>query len=569
MNIRHHKSLILTILILGILHACTTQPRTRTTDHRTSQGVRNPDTRTSEPVRTPPQVDEAKESVRESEKEDTKDSQPKRGNSTRMDHKPVSQKTKEKEEERIKIALPEVNREFRAAWIASVANINWPSKRGLSTEQQKAEAIRILDQLKENNFNAVIFQARPSADALYDSPYEPWSIFLTGETGKAPSPYYDPLEFWIEEAHKRGLELHVWLNPYRAHHSNGGKVNGASMVNKMSSEIVRLKNGMYWFDPAKKETQDHVSKVVSDIVKRYDIDGIHFDDYFYPYASYNNGADFPDSDSWNAYQRNGGNLSKADWRRENVNNIIERIYNEIKKEKYWVKFGISPFGIWKSGYPNGVSGLSQYDELYADAKLWLNKGWIDYFTPQLYWPVDAPRQNFADLLQWWESENTHSRHLWPGLNTVEIKAADKPTEIVRQIEITRRLVPKSAGVAHWSYAGLNSNMLNQLKSGPYKEKALIPKTHWLKPLISERPLLTLLDEQNNVRVNWSLKKQDNVSHWLLYKRYGETWETEILEPNTTIQTLQKHKDGKKFDMIVIQAVDRLGHQSDYDVKIVS
>ena len=293
------------------------------------------------------------------------------------------------------------------------------------------------------------------------------------------------------------------------------------------------------------------------------------DDYFYPYASYNNGADFPDTDSWNAYQKAGGNLSRADWRRENVNKFIERIYNEIKEEKYWVKFGISPFGIWKSGFPNGVSGLSQYDELYADAKLWLNKGWIDYFTPQLYWPVDAPKQNFVDLLNWWESENTHNRHLWPGLNTVEIKATDKPTEIVRQIELTRKLVPNSAGVAHWSMAGLNSNMLYNLKTGPYKEKALIPKSPWLKPLISEKPALTLLDEQTNVRVNWSLKKTENISHWLLYKRYGEIWETEILDAKTTLQTLQKHKDGKKLDMVVIQAVDRLGNESDYDVKIVS
>src|SRR5690606_35149444 len=400
MNIKPFKILTWTFVFLFFIQACTTQ--TRTTDHRRSSAVRNANSHSVEPQKT---VEDSSENKRAEE-----EATPKRGNSTRMNSEPVSE-SKPKEEERIKIALPEVNREFRAAWIASVANINWPSKRGLSTEQQKQEAIVILDKLKENNFNAVIFQARPSADALYDSPYEPWSIFLTGETGKAPSPYYDPLEFWIEEAHKRGLELHVWLNPYRAHHTNGAKVNSASMVNKMPNEIVRLKNGMYWFDPAKKETQDHVSQVVADIVKRYDIDGIHFDDYFYPYTSYNNGADFLDADSWNAYQKAGGNLYRAEWRRENVNKFIERIYNKIKEEKYRVKFGISPFGIWKSGFPNGVSGLSQYDELYADAKLWLNKGWIDYFTPQSYWPVDAPRQNFADLLNWWESDNTHNRHL--------------------------------------------------------------------------------------------------------------------------------------------------------------
>ena len=213
------------------------------------------------------------------------------------------------------LILPEVKREFRAAWIATVANINWPSRRNLSTQEQKNEAIKILNLLQDAHFNAVIFQVRPSADALYKSNYEPWSYFLTGENGKAPSPYYDPLEFWIEESHKRGMELHVWLNPYRAHHLSGGTVSNESMVKKSPSNIVKLKNGMYWFDPASIKTQDHVSNVVRDIVSRYDIDAVHFDDYFYPYASYNGGADFPDTASWNAYKNSGGTLSKADWRR--------------------------------------------------------------------------------------------------------------------------------------------------------------------------------------------------------------------------------------------------------------
>src|SRR5690606_4392786 len=358
---------------------------------------------------------------------------------------PVKKAEEPKKEEKIKVQLPEVPREFRAAWIATVANINWPSKRNLTSAQQKEEAIHLLDILKNNNFNAVIFQVRPSSDALYDSKFEPWSYFLTGEIGKRPEPYYDPLEFWVEEAHKRGLELHVWLNPYRAHHTNGGQVTSKSMVNTASDYVVRLKNGMYWFDPADKRTQDHASRVVNDIVTRYDIDGVHFDDYFYPYASYNGGADFPDSKTWNVYKANGGDLSRGDWRRSHVNNFIERIYKEIKAEKPFVKFGLSPFGIWKPGYPAGISGSSQYDELYADAKLWLNKGWVDYFTPQLYWPVEPARQSFTALLKWWESENTFGRHLWPGLNTVEVRAAHKPTEIVNQINATRSIVPKSPG----------------------------------------------------------------------------------------------------------------------------
>ncbi|MFC3157901.1 glycoside hydrolase family 10 protein [Chryseobacterium arachidis] len=229
--------------------------------------------------------------------------------------------------------LPEIKREFRGAWIASVANINWPSRNNLTVDQQKAEAINMLDMLKDNNFNAVIFQVRPSADALYTSSLEPWSYFLTGQTGTAPYPNYDPLQFWIEESHKRGLELHVWLNPYRAHHSNGGTPNSLSMVNKVPDIVLRLKNGMYWFDPADPRTQGHVSNVVKDIVKRYDIDAVHFDDYFYPYATYNRGADFPDQKTWSAYQSSGGTLTRADWRRDNVNKFVERIYKEIHAEK--------------------------------------------------------------------------------------------------------------------------------------------------------------------------------------------------------------------------------------------
>ncbi|SMC66194.1 glycoside hydrolase family 10 protein [Moheibacter sediminis] len=481
----------------------------------------------------------------------------------------VDKKDKPKEEIPMVLNLPKFDREFRAAWIASVANINWPSKKNLTTEQQKAEAIYLLDMLKEHNFNAVIFQARPSGDALYASKFEPWSYFLTGETGRAPYPYYDPLEFWVEEAHKRGLELHVWLNPYRAHHSNGGKVSSQSIVNKMPSQIVKLKNGMYWFDPADKTTQDHASDVVMDIVKRYNIDGIHFDDYFYPYASYNGGADFPDYITWSAYQGSGGKLSRGDWRRENVNQFIKRIYKEIKEEKDYVKFGISPFGIWKPGFPNGVSGMSQYDELYADAKLWLNEGWIDYFTPQLYWPVDAPKQNFASLLNWWESENTHQRHLWPGLNTVEIRASDKPAEIIKQIEITRQLVPKSAGVAHWSTAGLTSSMLYSLKAGPYKEKALIPKSPWLKPLNLDKPNLFILSETNSVKANWSLAQNNEIINWLLFTKYGEVWEKEILDSSTFTKEIDKQRNGKNLDLIVIQGIDRLGNETEYVYKKVS
>ncbi|PWN71867.1 hypothetical protein C1631_004420 [Chryseobacterium phosphatilyticum] len=466
--------------------------------------------------------------------------------------------------------LPEIKREFRGAWIASVANINWPSRNDLTVDQQKAEAINMLDMLKNNNFNAAIFQIRPSADALYTSNIEPWSYFLTGETGTAPYPNYDPLQFWIEESHKRGLELHVWLNPYRAHHTNGGAVNGLSMANKLSDIVVRLKNGMYWFDPANPKTQGHVSNVVKDIVTRYDIDAIHFDDYFYPYATYNKGADFPDNATWSAYVGSGGTLSRADWRRDNVNKFVERIYKEIHAEKSYVKFGISPFGIWKPGYPAGIVGSSQFDELYADAKLWLNRGWVDYFSPQLYWPIDSKGQGFEALLSWWQSENTMNRHLWPGLNTVEIKVSDRPTEIRNQIEISRNILKKDAGEIHWSIAGLtkNASMLPTLKNGPYSEKALVPKTPWIKAVPLQTPTLFITDNGSFAQASWSSRNIANVFQWVLFKQYNGVWETEIMTLDTLSKDIPKFKDGKKLNALAIKAIDRLGNESDYMAKKV-
>ncbi len=467
------------------------------------------------------------------------------------------------------VVLPEVKREFRGAWIATVANINWPTRNNLSDEQQKAEAIRLLDLLQDLNFNAVIFQARPSADAFYKSSYEPWSYFLTGQTGKAPG--YDPLEFWISESHKRGMELHVWLNPYRAFHTTGGAVTSESMVRKMPSEIVKLRNGTYWFDPSNPKTQDHVSNVVKDIVRRYDIDGLHFDDYFYPYREYNGGKDFPDDKSWNGYLASGGTLSRADWRRGNVNKFIKRIYDEIKAEKNHVKFGISPFGIWKPGYPAGITGSSQFDELYADAKLWLNEGWIDYFSPQLYWKEEGP-QRFSSLLKWWDSENLRKRHLWPGLNTVGIKGVtDKSAEIVSQIKTSRTILKESDGEIHYSVAGLlqNPQMVSALKNGPYRDKALVPRTPWLKTNLLEKPRLTYSNGGNTARVEWSASDLQKVKRWVLYAQYGDQWETEILDLADRSKTLAVSKSGKKLRAVTVRAVDRLGNESAYEIKTVN
>jgi uncharacterized lipoprotein YddW (UPF0748 family) len=465
--------------------------------------------------------------------------------------------------------LPKINREFRGVWISTVANINWPSKNNLTVAQQKEEAIQLLDLLESANFNAVIFQARPSADALYKSNLEPWSYFLSGETGKTPFPYYDPLEFWIQETHKRGMELHVWMNPFRATHSTGGPITPQSMVRKMPNQIVRLRNGMYWFDPADSATQDHVSNVVKDILKNYDVDGIHFDDYFYPYKEYNGGADFPDAKSWMAYQKTGGLLSKADWRRDQVNRFVKRIYTEIKKEKNFVKFGISPFGIWKPGYPNGITGSSQYDELFADAKLWLNEGWVDYFAPQLYWKIGGA-QDFSSLLQWWQQENTKNRHLFPGINTVGIKnVANKSKEITEQISIDRQLDAKDKGVIHWSIAGLSKNkeMLDAIKNS-YLEKAISPASNWLISENLTAPSLFTLTDGSKIKINWQQKNTKNISHWILYEKWDKQWKYEIVQSETFTKIVESRQNGKKLRAIAIKSIDRVGNESPAEIRVL-
>lgn len=460
---------------------------------------------------------------------------------------------------------PLAPKEFRAAWVATVANINWPSKPGLSTEEQQKEAIALLDFLKDNNFNAVIFQVRPQADALYNSELEPWSYFLTGKQGQAPVPYYDPLEFWVDEAHNRGLELHVWLNPYRAHHISAGEVESASIIHKMSNSVVKLKEGYWWFDPSKKSTQDHSAAVVMDLVKRYDIDGVHFDDYFYPYESYNGGADFPDDDSWSEYVKSGGKLSRGDWRRESVNQFIERVYGEIKAEKKHVKFGLSPFGVWRPGFPSSIAGMDQYDKLYADARLWLNKGWIDYFSPQLYWPIRQIPQSFPILLDWWEKENHHKRHLWPGLN-VGLGGDDRNVdEVVNQLMITRAMLPNSPGAIHWSISPLvKYNRLSEgLLKGPYKAQALVPASPWLGKGRLDTPKVKAHQVLGQLKLSWEYPEEDESFKSIVYYRYGTQWNYKIMGKKELALSLdiQNKEGGVELLQVEFAYIDRFGNES--------
>ena len=299
------------------------------------------------------------------------------------------------------IVSAQPTREFRGVWIATVANIDWPPTRA-SSDAQKADFIRQLDLHKRNGMNAIIMQIRPAGDAFYPSPYEPWSQWLTGVQGKAPLPFYDPLAFMIAETHKRGMEFHAWLNPYRAEHSIGrSSISSDNMLKKRPDWFLTYGNSRY-FDPSNKEVQQFVINVIHDIVRRYDVDAIHMDDYFYPYPV--GGNDFPDE---NAYRRSGTSLSKADWRRANVDSMIKNINIVIKQTKPYVKFGISPFSVWRNAKDDALgsdskAGLSNFDQLYADILLWMRKGWIDYVTPQLYRPIGDALIDYQKLTDCWQ-----------------------------------------------------------------------------------------------------------------------------------------------------------------------
>jgi uncharacterized lipoprotein YddW (UPF0748 family) len=472
-----------------------------------------------------------------------------------------------KETPQVNTNAPKAVSEFRAAWVATVANINWPSKPGLSTKEQQAEAIEMLDFLKEHHFNAVIFQVRPQADALYKSSLEPWSYYLTGTQGKAPEPFYDPLEFWVEAAHDRGMELHVWLNPYRAHHKDGKEISDQSIVKMHPELVMKLKEGYWWMDPSQKQVQDHTSSVVMDIVKRYDIDGVHFDDYFYPYPSYNGTDDFPDDKSWAVYQAGGGKLSRGDWRRESVNVLIERLYKEIKSEKKHVKFGLSPFGIWRPGYPESIQGFDQYDQLYADAKLWLNKGWVDYFSPQLYWPINRIPQSFPVLLGWWSQENTMNRHLWPGISVGRDTSAKNVNEIMSQVMISRGMLPQSKGIVHWSVSSVTKNptMAKALIDGPYKADALVPASPWLDDQPPAIPTVATEKQDGQLKITWSHADRKDVFRWIVYHQYGTAWSYTIVDRNAGSFTLKPDNGDKTKPLplrnIAVTAVDRLGNES--------
>jgi uncharacterized lipoprotein YddW (UPF0748 family) len=389
--------------------------------------------------------------------------------------------------------------EFRGAWIATVANLDWPTSRTATVAAQQADLIGLLNQLKAAGTNAVLFQVRTEGDALYDSQIEPWSYYLTGVEGQAPNPYWDPLAFAVEEAHKRGMELHAWLNPYRADRVPGLFTRASNHITVTNPEWIitatSASSSIKIMNPGIPEVRDRITAVVMDIVRRYDIDGIHFDDYFYPYPPNDMGFGTPrwDLDLATFQQYGGGFSVRSDWRRHNINTMVKAVHDSIKTAKPHVKFGISPFGIWKNGVPSGIVGMDAYNVIYADAPAWLTAGSVDYLTPQLYWRYGGG-QDYGKLAPWWAEQTApFNRHLYHGLAAHQLAASWVVGDITRQVQYNQSDDRIQGQVMFRARMVANNvkNIADSLMQYYYPNETFTPRADWLPTSTPPAPVQLL------------------------------------------------------------------------------
>ena len=509
---------------------------------------------------------------------------------------------------------PPAPREFRGAWVATVSNIDWPSRPGLSATTQRNEALALLDRARTIGLNALILQVRPAADAIYPSALEPWTEYLSGEQGKAPGgstePSWDPLAFWVQQAHLRGLELHAWINPYRARHSSAKSPLTASHIGVRRPDLVRRYGDMLWMDPGEPEAAAHTLAVVADLVRRYDIDGVHIDDYFYPYPVPVPGAapvpiagvavvanappatpaapvapvapvagqPFPDDASYGRYRLedpSGGPLTRDDWRRANVDALVEAMHRTVHAVKPWVRFGVSPFGVGKPALrPAGVVGFSQYDKLYADAERWFAQGWMDYLAPQLYWQIAREGLQFPVLLDYWLAQNPAQRAVWPGLFSSQVGRNWPAREIVEQIAVQRSRAA-AGGHIHFSLVALvqdRDGLATLLQMGPYAQPALVPALvpSWMpsRPGLAPAALPTasptaspiaprLQARSGQVLIDpglgaAGLAAPPSPALWAVWRRVGGDWRFAVLPGG------ERRVDIAGAHLISVSAVDRVG-----------
>ena len=474
-------------------------------------------------------------------------------------------------------ALPK--RELRGVWIASVVNIDWPSANNLTTAQQKQELIQQLDNHQRAGINAILLQIRPSADALYAKSREPWSRFLTGQPGQAPKPFYDPLEFAIIEAHKRGMELHAWINPYRATFDLVAANTTPDHITRQKPHWFFTYGGKKLFNPGLPEVREYITGIVMDIVRNYDIDGIHFDDYFYPYPD--RGKPIPDAETFRKYPNGFHNVD--DWRRNNVNLLIQKVSDSIHREKKYVKFGVSPFGIWdnKKNHPLGSasSGLSGYRQLYADALKWLKEGWVDYINPQIYFPFGNPSAPYEVLTDWW-SQHTYGRHLYIGHAAYRAQENREGwrdrSQIPKQVRYARQ---HGQGSIYYSSKHISNNAAGLRDSLQYdlnRYKALPPTMPWLDSVPPEPPfglLATVAENRTSVILHWlpaATAADGEEAYGYVVYRFNQGEALDLNNPQnilyitydrdqlTYTDNMTRHKGYYRY---VVTAIDRLKNES--------
>ena len=420
---------------------------------------------------------------------------------------------------------PAAPREFRGAWVASVANIDWPSAPGLPEAQLRAEIDAIVERAAALGLNALVLQVRPAADALYPSQLEPASEYVSGTQGLAPNSI-DLLGLWVAAAHRRGIELHAWFNPFRARHPSARSPLAADHIARRQPGWAKAYGDALWLDPGEPGAVAHTLAVVEDVVRRYDIDGVHLDDYFYPYpVKAADGSDlaFPDDAS---YARSSSKLARDDWRRDNVDRFVRALYQRVHGIKPWLKVGISPFALpRRERRPAGIEGFDPHAKLYADAEHWLQQGWLDYVAPQLYWPMAQRAQAFDVLLEHWAATNTHPqrRHLWPGLFTSRVALAPNPwpaDEILRQLAHLRAHAARAGGHIHFSMRALMDDRgglaTRLLQARP--EPALVPACPWLGASVPPPPRLELRPGGIAVQSN-----EAGVRWLVVWQRRGGVW----------------------------------------------
>ncbi len=468
---------------------------------------------------------------------------------------------------------PNPKREFRGAWIQCVNG----QFLGMGTEKMQQTLTYQLDELQKDGVNAIIFQVRPECDALYQSDLEPWSRFLTGQQGVAPTPYWDPLEWMVTECHKRSMELHAWINPFRAKTKVTNELSPMNIAARRP-DLVFPYDGLYILNPSKEENREWICRVAADIVRRYDVDGFHIDDYFYPYPA--PGVAIPDQQDYAADQRGFTNI--GDWRRDNVNIFIKQLHDTIMAVKPWVKFGVSPFGIYRNKrsdpeHGSDTNGLQNYDDLYADILLWIAKGWIDYSVPQIYWEIGHKAADYKTLIEWW-SKNAAGRPLYIGEDVERTVKHPDPTnpqqhQMAAKYQMHQTL-PGISGTVLWYAKAAVDNIGNY--------GTLLRTNHWRYPAL--HPLMPFKDDEapkkpSKLKAVWTsdgymlfwrapkAKSWDDEAREYVIYRFSKGEETDLTDPSHIVGITRNtwyqlpYDDGKTKYTYVVTALDRMANES--------